>query len=152
MSRERFSVALPSKLHGLRGEKVLRALPPESLTELEREKLWQFDYQKATQSRYWRALKRAVMLERDDRCELCEMRGPPPLQLHHLTYERLGAELPEDVELLCEACHWREHHSPDGPLADTVLRPEHDHLRPADVTPDGARQCPVGDRERASVP
>ncbi len=27
------------------------------------------------------------------------------LQVHHLTYERLGAELPEDVVVLCGRCH-----------------------------------------------
>lgn len=31
------------------------------------------------------------------------------LQVHHLTYKRLGAELPEDVVVLCERCHVIEH-------------------------------------------
>lgn len=145
-------MALPSRLHGLRGERVLRALPDGSLSELEREKLWQLDYQRAVQSRYWRKLRWAAMRERDCRCGRCDIWEPQDLQLHHLTYERLGAELPEDVELLCTECHWRAHHSAAGPSADTMLRSERDHLRPADVTPDGAGQRPVGGRERALGP
>lgn len=30
-------------------------------------------------------------------------------QLHHLTYERLGAELAEDFEALCDLCHASRH-------------------------------------------
>lgn len=32
-----------------------------------------------------------------------------PLDGHHLTYERLFDELPEDVKLLCRKCHKRVH-------------------------------------------
>lgn len=31
------------------------------------------------------------------------------LEVHHLNYERLGAELDEDLELLCKRCHTIEH-------------------------------------------
>lgn len=34
---------------------------------------------------------------------------PKVLQVHHKTYIRQGAELPEDVEVICGRCHM-EHH------------------------------------------
>lgn len=38
--------------------------------------------------------------------EVCERCGIlPGVQLHHLTYERIGSERPEDLQLLCKACH-----------------------------------------------
>lgn len=32
-----------------------------------------------------------------------------PMQIHHLTYERLGAELDEDLIAICEKCHRAMH-------------------------------------------
>ncbi len=40
-------------------------------------------------------------------CDRCHRRKGT--QLHHVTYERLGAELPTDTRELCDACHRREH-------------------------------------------
>lgn len=31
------------------------------------------------------------------------------LQVHHLTYARVGAELPDDLVVLCRNCHQRVH-------------------------------------------
>lgn len=41
------------------------------------------------------------------RCEFCFTCGP--LNLHHMTYERLGKELPSDVVLVCSSCHLAIH-------------------------------------------
>lgn len=39
-------------------------------------------------------------------CERCgEFHPAKYLVLHHRTYERMGAEHDEDLELLCRACH-----------------------------------------------
>ena len=55
------------------------------------------------ESEAWRKRKREVIAARGRACERCgERKG---LQLHHLTYERLGAEWDEDLVLLCERCH-----------------------------------------------
>lgn len=43
------------------------------------------------------------------RGELCERCLEPQFSLHHKTYARLFAELPEDVELLCKPCHVLAH-------------------------------------------
>ena len=42
-----------------------------------------------------------------DQFEVCGVKHR--LQVHHLTYERLGNERDEDLKVLCWACHEREH-------------------------------------------
>ncbi len=40
-------------------------------------------------------------------CARCgRIKSAANLQVHHLTYERLGNELPSDLQVLCHACHW----------------------------------------------
>jgi hypothetical protein len=42
----------------------------------------------------------------DYRCERCGSPGDArSLEVHHLTYERLGRELPEDLMVVCWPCH-----------------------------------------------
>jgi hypothetical protein len=57
----------------------------------------------------WKALRARLIRERGDRCERCRKQWAPGykhvLILHHLTYERLGAERDTDVQLVCEYCH-----------------------------------------------
>ncbi len=64
-------------------------------------------YTEYLKSPWWRARRLAVIRLRGERCERCGCRYH--LQLHHRTYERVGRERPEDVELLCRWCHQREH-------------------------------------------
>lgn len=57
-------------------------------------------------SPHWRDVKRRYRASnRPQRC-VCGAAGS---QLHHLTYQRLGAERLTDLELLCEVCHRRVH-------------------------------------------
>jgi 5-methylcytosine-specific restriction endonuclease McrA len=67
-------------------------------------------YRRALNSQLWRDLRVRLIAERGGVCEVCgfpEVRGRPHsvLQLHHLTYERLGRELDEDVQVICWRCH-----------------------------------------------
>jgi hypothetical protein len=40
------------------------------------------------------------------RCRICNAdSSEAPLHAHHRTYERLGAELPDDLTALCAPCH-----------------------------------------------
>ena len=39
-----------------------------------------------------------------NRCEICGERDG--LQVHHLNYDRLGHELPGDLKVVCQGCHW----------------------------------------------
>lgn len=57
-------------------------------------------------SDHWRDVKRAY--RESDRPQRCKC-GTAGRHLHHLTYERLGAELLTDLLLLCEDCHRRIH-------------------------------------------
>lgn len=55
----------------------------------------------------WR-MKRRQILEIDGNC--CRRCGSSErLEVHHLTYRRLGAELPEDLITLCHRCHMKGH-------------------------------------------
>jgi hypothetical protein len=54
-------------------------------------------------SRAWRLLCRAVHERGHEVCERC--RFFPIQVVHHVTYERFGHELLEDLLGLCDACH-----------------------------------------------
>jgi 5-methylcytosine-specific restriction endonuclease McrA len=68
----------------------------------------------------WWAVIRDLALERAG--HQCEMDGLTPadpsslfhrsLQVHHLNYDRLGGELPEDLIVLCWSCHEDAHEFP----------------------------------------
>jgi hypothetical protein len=55
----------------------------------------------------WLNRRSAAIRNSGGRCESCD--AAAPLEVHHLTYRRLGAELPEDLVALCRACHEERH-------------------------------------------
>lgn len=57
---------------------------------------------------HWRAFRERF---RKSSCARCG-KGRRKLELHHLTYERLGRETAFDVETLCDACHRAIHGLP----------------------------------------
>ena len=66
------------------------------------------EYDDALASAHWRKLHKIAEKRSNRRCEKCGRCTENALfvlSLHHVTYERLGAELPEDVLLLCPRCH-----------------------------------------------
>lgn len=65
------------------------------------------NYQAYLKSDHWKSLRAAKLHSVNDRCEKCKRRSN--LQVHHLTYERRGAELLSDLAVLCERCHEKEH-------------------------------------------
>lgn len=64
------------------------------------------EYQEYIGSALWRARRRQVIDRQDGKC-WC---GEPATDAHHLTYEHLGDEFPDELEALCAACHERAHH------------------------------------------
>lgn len=65
-------------------------------------------YKAALQSKHWKRLKSLHMHWNEFRCAKCnryESEAGGPLELHHLNYERLGRERPDDTVLLCPECH-----------------------------------------------
>jgi hypothetical protein len=56
------------------------------------------------QSTHWELLRAERLTGTCERCHRAKR-----TQLHHVTYERLGAEQPNDTRELCDRCHQREH-------------------------------------------
>lgn len=55
---------------------------------------------------HWERVRRHALARGEYRCEECD--AGSSLDVHHRTYERLGEELPSDLEVLCRSCHrWR---------------------------------------------
>jgi hypothetical protein len=54
-------------------------------------------------SAHWRAVRQWALALAGNRCARCGRGGR--LDVHHLTYERLWAELPGDLEVLCRGDH-----------------------------------------------
>lgn len=74
----------------------------------------------------WKAKRKEKLQEVGQRCQGCS--SDERLEVHHLTYERLGHERLEDLMVLCHTCHAAEHgHTPDaGPVAGLTAE---DHVR-----------------------
>jgi len=58
-------------------------------------------------SPHWIQVREQALQRAGRKCQQChETFG---LHVHHLSYDRLWAELPEDLEVLCNNCHSGEH-------------------------------------------
>lgn len=55
----------------------------------------------------WRKTRNAALQRGGWRCDRCGRKRD--LNVHHRSYERLGAEWPDDLEVLCADCHEGEH-------------------------------------------
>lgn len=64
------------------------------------------NYQEYLESYAWKALKK-TKLEEQPNCECCWTLAT---SVHHLSYERLWREKPEDIVSICERCHEECHH------------------------------------------
>lgn len=64
-------------------------------------------YHSYLKSDKWKQVRTRLMQKRGCKCEVCGIGHR--LQVHHLTYARLGNELDSDLKVLCWACHEREH-------------------------------------------
>ena len=74
-------------------------------------------------SAHWQAVrKRYAKSKRKKVCECC---GDAHYQLHHNSYDNLGAERLKDLNSLCKICHFRVHaylkSHKDVKLSDTKL-------------------------------
>jgi 5-methylcytosine-specific restriction endonuclease McrA len=58
----------------------------------------------------WRKRSAEILDQRGSRCEVCGDSGADVgIRVHHLTYERFGAELDSDLLVVCRSCHSRIH-------------------------------------------
>ena len=55
----------------------------------------------------WRSLREKIFKRDKYKCTDCS--GKHNLHVHHLTYERVGEELLEDLKTLCRKCHEKQH-------------------------------------------
>lgn len=62
-------------------------------------------------SAVWKKTVEKCLWRADGKCEWCK-RNSKRLQVHHLTYQRLGRELSSDVMALCPGCHLKIHSVP----------------------------------------
>jgi hypothetical protein len=69
-------------------------------------------------SPHWRQFRESVLKAQRERlgrniCERCSKganeKAASDLHVHHLTYEHLGEERMEDIEILCASCHDKIH-------------------------------------------
>ncbi len=56
----------------------------------------------------WRERRKGAIGWARNACQLCNS-TEKPLHVHHRTYDRLGAELPADLVVLCAKCHTTFH-------------------------------------------
>lgn len=54
----------------------------------------------------WKAVRQATLLRAHGQCQRCG--ATEKLEVHHLTYDRLGNEIPEDLLVVCHPCHEKE--------------------------------------------
>jgi 5-methylcytosine-specific restriction endonuclease McrA len=64
------------------------------------------EYEKYLRSSRWKKFRLEIMEYRAFRCQDCLVMGSKyTLQVHHLHYDTLGKEMPDDVLVLCYSCH-----------------------------------------------
>ena len=64
-------------------------------------------YPQYLQTAHWRARRNQALKRIGYHCSRCQVTRN--LEVHHRTYERLGAELDTDLEVLCRGCHLGHH-------------------------------------------
>lgn len=74
-------------------------------------------YAEYLKSDHWKMTRRLVLEMFAYRCGRCS--STTQLNVHHQTYERLGAEELSDLEVLCRRCH-ADHHGIAEPALQTT--------------------------------
>lgn len=59
---------------------------------------------------HWKCTRREALKRVGAKCERCgALNDDVTLVVHHLTYDNIGHESPEDLMVLCQSCHGLEH-------------------------------------------
>jgi hypothetical protein len=77
------------------------------LTPKRLEQLQSMPYEDYLKSEEWQAKRKQALAYAENRCQLCN--GDGELHVHHRTYDRRGAEMPQDLIVLCKDCHEKFH-------------------------------------------
>jgi len=77
-------------------------------------------YRDYIRSAQWKYRRSCELRKACNRCARCGMESGQgiPIQVHHISYKNLGAELPDDLVVLCKLCHSDAHGK--GEVADIV--------------------------------
>jgi len=87
------------------------------------------EYQKYLSSDHWKRTRRYAILNSGNRCQRCGISlalwsdiNTSPLEAHHLTYERIWGERPDDLVVLCPICHEHIHSANFNPENEKQFR------------------------------
>jgi hypothetical protein len=107
----RYTHATSSFKFSVPDEEQVSVSPLDSLVQ----KIGFASYDEYLRSEHWKNFTARV---RRNECYCCKKQKA--LQVHHMTYKNIGAEMPEDVVTVCRACHTKIHNiSREGvPLID----------------------------------
>lgn len=61
-------------------------------------------YRRYTRSAQWRQQRAQAIARAGGQCDQCQQHVSH-FEVHHVTYQRVGAEWPEDLRALCPTCH-----------------------------------------------
>lgn len=96
------------------------------------------EYKEYLASREWAILREKVRKRSRNKCERCKVNKQDAV--HHLTYERIGRELLEDLQAICKPCHeFLSAKSESDPLEEEVEPVE---FEPTLISKDGILLCP----------
>ena len=73
-------------------------------------------------SKHWKAKRKHIFEIRNHVCEICKKKLTTRFEVHHKTYERIGDELEEDLQLLCHKCHVELHRRLTAEQRDKSIR------------------------------
>lgn len=96
---------------------VAEAVGAERLAELRA-----MPYRQYLRTPEWRRTKAAALLRAGNACSL-DVTHTEGLEVHHRTYERLGAELTTDLAVLCHSCHQLHHKEYGRPRREPAVGP-----------------------------
>jgi 5-methylcytosine-specific restriction endonuclease McrA len=89
-------------------EIIINALLKKNfLNKRNRPVLSKSEYKEYIESKEWREKSNTIKLMYGNLCAFCQY--PGKLDVHHITYDRLGCEFPDDLIALCETCHKKQH-------------------------------------------
>jgi hypothetical protein len=64
-------------------------------------------YREYLRTEHWKQVRLQALEYADYSCQVCNRAGE--VHVHHRTYDRLGAERPADLTVLCARCHETHH-------------------------------------------
>ncbi|MFZ1924912.1 MAG: winged helix-turn-helix domain-containing protein [Solirubrobacteraceae bacterium] len=98
-------------------ERLIGPVDPKRLDELRT-----MPYQRYLQSSEWNRTRKAALARAGNACSL-DATHTENLEVHHRSYEHLGAELASDVLVLCHSCHLLHHKQYGRPRRERAVSP-----------------------------